>query len=127
MTTPVEVKTTTTSAPAKAKKPVIKRDFNELGRFFAKVRIDAQMSMPEWVSTLKTSNTTVNSLERGNGKLSLELATAIGNLIATKTPHFLKEFSQILAKELNVLFVPAGTSAEGIERAYNALFAVEAE
>lgn len=121
MTTPVETKTKATPAEAKAKatrKPAVKREFNELGKFFAKVRIDADLTTAEWAKELGVSQLSVTNIERGNAQMSFEYASKVAKLIEKKAPHYLTAFVSVIAGELGVLLIPAGTSGEAIEQAY---------
>lgn len=119
MTTPVETKTKATPAEAKAKrKPAVKREFNELGKFFAKVRIDADLTTAEWAKELGVSQLSVTNIERGNAQMSFEYASKVAKLIEKKTPHYLTAFVSVIAGELGVLLIPTGTSGEAIEQAY---------
>lgn len=123
MTTPVETvtSTTTTKATAKTRKPAVKRDFNELGKFFAKIRIDLGMTTSEWAKALGVSQLAITNVERGDNKLSFDLALSIAKLIQEKAPQYEGEFAGVVAKELNVLVIPAHSSDEDINYAYTIL------
>lgn len=114
MTTVVETK-----PEVKAKrKPAVKRDFNELGKFFAKIRIDAGLTTAEWAKALGVSQLSVTNVERGDSKMSFDYAMKVAKLVQEKTPHYTNALASVLAGELGVLLIPTGTSAETIEKAY---------
>ena len=125
MTTPVETKTTETISKAtttKAKrKPLVKREFNELGKFFAKIRIDAGLTTLEWAKALGVSQLAVTNVERGDSKMTFEYALKVHNLIEEKTPHYVDAFASVVANELQVLMIPANVSINAVENAYNVL------
>lgn len=114
MTTVVETKPV-----IKAKrKPAVKRDFNELGKFFAKIRIDADLTTAEWAKALGVSQLSVTNVERGDTKMSFDYAMKVAKLVQEKTPHYTNALASVLAGELGVLLIPTGTSVEAIEKAY---------
>lgn len=123
MTTPVETVTTTTTKAkaAKARKPSVKRDFNALGKFFAKIRIDLGMTTSEWAKALGVSQLAITNVERGDNKLSFDLALSIAKLVQEKAPQYEGEFAGVVAKELGVLVIPAHSSDAEINVAYNIL------
>lgn len=123
MTTPVE--TAVTTAPKKVTKtrkaPAAKRDFNALGKFFAKVRIDLSMTTAQWAKALGVSQLAITNVERGDHKISFDLALGIAKLIQEKAPHYEGEFAYIVAEELGVLVIPANASREQVSVAYDIL------
>lgn len=124
MTTPVEtvVSATTTAKTTKTtRKSAIKRDFNALGKFFAKIRIDLGMTTSDWAKALGVSQLAITNVERGDNKLSFNLALSIANLIQEKAPQYEGEFASVVAKELGVLVIPAHSSDAEINVAYNIL------
>lgn len=114
MTTIVETK----PAVKAKRKPAVKRDFNELGKFFAKIRIDADLTTAEWAKTLGVSQLSVTNVERGDTKMSFDYAMKVAKLVQEKTPHYTNALASVLAGELGVLLIPTGTSVEAIEKAY---------
>lgn len=116
MTTPVETVTTKTR-----KAPTPKRGFNDLGKFFAKIRIDLDMTTAEWAKALGVSQLAITNVERGNNQLSFDLVLKITKLIQEKAPHYEGEFASIIANQLNVLIIPAYTDTETVALAYNIL------
>lgn len=123
MTTPVEtVKTETKATKSTVKRAkAVKRDFNELGKFFAKIRIDLGMTTAEWAKSLGVSQLSITNVERGDTKLSFDLALSIAKLIQEKAPQYEGDFAYVVAKELGVLVIPAHSSDEDINVAYNIL------
>ena len=126
MTTLVETvqapTTITKSKNAKsARKAPVRRDFNSLGKFFAKVRIDLDMTTSDWAKALGVSSLSVTNLERSDAKLTFDYAIKVSKLIQEKAPHYEDEFASIVAKELGVLVIPTHSSNEDISYAYNIL------
>lgn len=124
MTTPVETVAPATikaKATKTARKPLVKRDFNPLGKFFAKIRIDLDMTTSEWAKDLGVSQLAITNVERGDNKLSFDLALSIAKLIQKKAPQYEGEFAGVIAKELGVLVIPTHSSDEDINYAYNIL------
>lgn len=115
MTTSIETKATKTQV--KRAKPV-KRDMNAFGKFCAKVRIDAGLTSVEYAKALGVSGLSITNVERGDNKLSFDLALKIGKLIQEKAPHYEAEFASIVANELGVLLIPAHATAAAVEQAY---------
>jgi len=123
MTIPVETKSTAKAVPAEAKakarrKPAVKRDFNELGKFFAKIRIDAGLTTSEWAQALGVSQLSVTNIERSDVQMSFNYAMKVAKLVQEKTPHYTNALASVIAGELGVLLIPTGTTAEAIEKAY---------
>lgn len=102
-------------------KPLIKRDFNDFGRFCAKLRIDLNMSSPEWSKALNVSSSTLSDIERGDGKITFGLAKALYALVEAKAPEYLNPLSYVIANELGILLIPANTPVEVLEHAYDVL------
>ena len=123
MTTPVETvaPATTKQATKFARKTPIKREFNLLGKFFAKVRIDTDMTTVAWAKALGVSQLAVANVERGDAKLSFDYALKVAKVIQEKAPQYEAEYAEIVAEELGVLVIPANTSRPQISAAYNIL------
>lgn len=111
---------TVTKAPAtkKTRKPVEKRGFNEVGKFFAKVRIDLGLTSEQWAKQLKVSASFVNNVERGEKAFDLDFVNKVNAIIL---PQHHAEFASLVAEKLNVLVIPTEASNEQVQRAYNAL------
>ena len=125
MTTPVETKTaatTVTKAKTVKRKPAVKREFNELGKFFAKIRIDADLTTAEWAKALGgVSQLMVTNIERGETKMSFDYAMKAVKVVREKAPHYLTALVSVIAGELGVLVIPQGTSGNAVEAAYRTL------
>lgn len=120
MTTPVETKKVPAESKAKTvkRKPAVKRELNELGKFFAKVRIDTGLTTAEWAKALGVSQLAVTNVERGDAAMSFDYAMKVAKLVQEKAPHYLTALVSVIAGELGVLLIPQGTSAQAIEQAY---------
>lgn len=120
MTTPVETEKPVAVPAKKAtkRKPAVKRGFNTLGKFFAKVRVDLELTTAQWAKDLGVSQLAITNVERGDHKIGFELAVKIAKLIQEKAPQYEVEYASILAGELNVLLIPADASREAVEHAY---------
>lgn len=113
---------TVTKAPAKkTRKPVEKRGFNEVGKFFAKVRIDLGLTSEQWAKQLKVSASFVNNVERGEKAFDLDFVNKVNSIIL---PQHHAEFASLVAEKLNVLVIPTQASNEQVQQAYNALVTV---
>lgn len=130
MTVLVETKTETTATTSKAdttktakktRKPIVKRGYNALGKFFQKIRIDLDMTSAQWAKEIKVSPLTLADIERGDKPLSFEIALAIANLIQEKAPEYETDYAVIVAETLKVLLIPAKASAQAVESAYMTL------
>lgn len=121
-----QAKTTATKAPAtakptKTKKPLVRRDYNELGKFFAKIRIDLGITSVEWGKLISVSSLVLNRLERGDGVLTPELAVKLNQVISKQAPQYSAEFGAIVINQLGLLLVPASASKEQVQTAYDVL------
>lgn len=112
--------TTTTEAPQvrKTRKPAEKRGFTEVGKFFAKVRIDLSITSEEWAKQLGVSNTYVNNVERGNKEFDLVFVRKVFAVITAE--HYLG-FAELVAQKLGVLVIPSSATSEQISHAFSIL------
>lgn len=116
-----------TTTTTKTRKPVEKRGLTEIGKFFAKVRIDLGITSEQWAKKLGVSASYVNNVERGNKEFDLKFVRNVLTLLELK--HQL-EFADIVATVLGVLVIPAGVSPEQLRNSFLALYTkpeVEAE
>lgn len=89
------------------KKIRTKRPYNNVGKFFAKVRIDLNMATEDWAKTLNVGVLTLNEIERSDDKkLTLPLAKNIDKVIRTSAPQHLDEYANLVVTELGVLLIP---------------------
>lgn len=123
MTTTTETKATakatspSVSAPKK-RKPLVKRGFTEVGKFFAKVRIDLGLTTDQWAKKLGVSGNFINNVERGDKAFDLDF---VRKAQAVLLPEHQAEFANIVADVLGVLVIPAEASDAQIQNAYASL------
>lgn len=102
----------------KARKPAEKRGFTEVGKFFAKVRIDLGLTTDEWVKKLGVSNSTVNNIERSDKDFDLAFVRKVFSVLE---PHHYLDFAEIMAHKLGVLVIPNSATASQINQAFTIL------
>ena len=121
MTTTTETKATakvTTPSAPKKRKPLVKRGFTEVGKFFAKVRIDLGLTTDQWAKKLGVSGNSINNVERGDKTFDLDF---VRKAQAVLLPEHQAEFANIVADVLGVLVIPAEASDAQIQNAYASL------
>ena len=121
MTTTTETKATakvTTPSAPKKRKPLVKRGFTEVGKFFAKVRIDLGLTTDQWAKKLGVSGNFINNVERGDKAFDLDF---VRKAQAVLLPEHQAEFANIVADVLGVLVIPAEASDAQIQNAYASL------
>jgi len=121
MTTTTETKATakvTTPSAPKKRKPIVKRGFTEVGKFFAKVRIDLGLTTDQWAKKLEVSGSFINNVERGDKTFDLDF---VRKAQAVLLPEHQAEFANIVADVLGVLVIPAEASDAQIQNAYASL------
>ena len=111
--------TTETNATApKKRKPLVKRGFTEVGKFFAKVRIDLDLTTDQWAKKLGISGNFINNVERGDKAFDLDF---VRKTQAVLLPEHQVEFANIVADVLGILVIPAEASDAQIQNAYTSL------
>lgn len=121
MTTTTETKATakvTSPSAPKKRKPLVKRGFTEVGKFFAKVRIDLGLTTDQWAKKLEVSGNFINNVERGDKAFDLDF---VRKAQAVLLPEHQAEFANIVADVLGVLVIPAEASDAQIQNAYASL------
>lgn len=121
MTTTTETKATakvTSPSASKKRKPLVKRGFTEVGKFFAKVRIDLGLTTDQWAKKLGVSGNFINNVERGDKAFDLDF---VRKAQAVLLPEHQAEFANIVADVLGVLVIPAEASDAQIQNAYASL------
>lgn len=121
MTTTTETKATakvTSPSAPKKRKPLVKRSFTEVGKFFAKVRIDLGLTTDQWAKKLGVSGNFINNVERGDKAFDLDF---VRKAQAVLLPEHQAEFANIVADVLGVLVIPAEASDAQIQNAYASL------
>lgn len=119
--TPTNTKPTTPAKSTKAtktRKPVEKRGFNNIGKFFAIVRIHLGMKSDDWAKALGVSGSYINNVERGDKVFDLDFAFKVQKLLPEQ---FRIEFADIVAHVLNVLIIPENATADQIRAGFYGL------
>lgn len=107
-----------TAKPAKKRKAPEKRGLTNVGKFFAKVRIDLDLTSEQYAKKLGVSASYVNNVERGDKEFDLDFVRKVQAILLPE--HFM-EFAELVANVLGVLVIPAEASATQIQNAFIAL------
>ena len=112
--------TTTTEASQvrKPRKPVEKRGFTEVGKFFAKLRIDLGVTTEEWAKSLGVSTMYINNIERANKEFDLNFVRKVFTVIP---PEYYLGFVDIVAQTLGVLVIPSTATVGQVQQAFSIL------
>ena len=95
----------------KQRKPRSPSVLNDFGKFCSKLRIDLNITVPDWAKALETSAQTVNNYEYGRKELELPFLLKLGKLIAQKSPASLVEFNNRFVIPTGIVFID-GLTAE---------------
>lgn len=106
------------SESQKTKRTVEKRGLNQLGKFFAKVRIELGLTTPQYATAVGASVSYINNVERGDKELTLDFVRNVANIIPAT---YAAEFAFLVASNLGVLVIPHSATAEQVQNAFVAL------
>ena len=77
---------------------------NQFGKFCAKLRIDANITAPEWAKLLETSTQTVNAYEYGRRDLDIPFLAKVAAVVGKYAPKSLAEFNEEFVLAKGVIF-----------------------
>lgn len=99
----------------KPKRTVEKRSLNAVGKFFARMRIELEMTSTEFAHAAGVSTLSLTNIERGTKPLTLEFVHNVSKIVPDS---FEAEFTFLVAANLGVLLIPITATAEQVESAY---------
>lgn len=89
----------------KQRKPRTVSTLTAFGKFCSKLRIDLDISVPDWAKALDTNAQTVKSYEYGRKELDVPFLIKLGELISEKSPKSLTEFNNQFVIPTGVVFI----------------------
>lgn len=106
----------------KTRKTPEKRGFTSVGKFFAKVRIDLDLTSEQWAKKVGVSASYVNNVERGDKEFDLYFVRKVESLLL---PEHKLEFANIVASVLGVLVIPADATDDQIKAGFYGLHSAQ--
>lgn len=85
---------------------------NQFGKFCSKLRIDADLTAPEWAKLLETSTQTVNAYEYGRRDLDIPFLAKVAVVVGKYAPEALAEFNENFVASKGVIFTGSLTQEQ---------------